>query len=359
MERKIRVLNIVDELRRGGKERQLVELLKGIDRNKFEMYAISLLPREDGYDEEAKSLVQKFCYFNRKYKWDLTLVYKLIRYCRNNKIDIVYSWDGMTSFYSLLASYFIKSVFVSGSIRDTDTRKSYKHTYKRVVLKLSKNIVANSYAGLKTYNVEKKGKVIYNGLDLKRFENLNREKQDKFTIGIVANLTEYKDYFTFFRAIKLLSEKTNDFEVHIIGWGKKAKEYQDFAEKLGIKGYLKYFGRVSDAEKYIINFDVGVLCSYKEKGEGLSNSVLEYMACGITPIITDVGAAKEIIEDGVTGLLFEAGNAKDFAEKIYYLYKNKEIRNMIGSRAKEEVFKKFSYERFIKEIEIYYGEVTT
>ncbi len=355
--KKIRVLQIVDELRRGGKERQLVELIKGIDKDKFEMYVISLLPREDGYDEEVKGLAMKFSYLNRKYKWDLSLVRELVRYCKENEIDIVYSWDGMTSVYSLLASYFTKVKFINGSIRDTDTRKSYKHLYKRLVLRLSRNVVANSNAGLKVYGAEKKGKVIYNGLDFKRFENQKIENHNKFIVGIAANLTVYKDYYTFFDAIKILRSGNNNFEVHVVGWGKMAEIYKRYAEELGIMDCVKFFGRVSDAENYISKFDVGVLCSYKNKGEGLSNSIIEYMACGIPAIITDIGAAREIVEDGKTGLLFEAGNTNDLSNKIELLMLNERLRIDIGKSAKVSVSEKFSYSKYIKSVETYYENI--
>ena len=174
-------------------------------------------------------------------------------------------------------------------------------------------------------------------------------------IGIVANLTDYKDYYTFFDAIKILQEKIKNLEVHIIGGGKLTQAYKDYAVQIGVdQSILRYFGRVANTEDFIPNFNVGVLCSYKNKGEGLSNSVLEYMACGVPPIITDIGAAREIIEEGVKGFLFEAGNAKDLEEKIGMMIEDRKLRIEMGERAKKVVFEKFSYERYIKEFEEYY-----
>lgn len=354
--KRIRVLHLMDTLRRGGKERQLIELLKNIDKDRYESFLISLEVRADGYDDDAKGLVTDFQYMVRKYRWDLLLIFRIKKYCKENKIDVIQVWDGMCAFYAFNVSLFTGILFVNYSIQDTDSRRTYRHLIKRLMLKLSKNVIGNSIIGLKVYGVEKKGKVIYNGLDFKRFESLKKKANNKFLIGIVANLTEYKDYYTFFDAIKLLAESRSDFEVQIVGWGKLADEYKDYAQKIGISSCLQFMGKVNDAENHIVNFDIGVLCSYRQKGEGISNSVLEYMACGVPPVITDVGAAREIIDDGVNGLLFDAGNSVDLMEKIVLLIEDNELRNNISINAKAAVFRKFSYAKFIKSIEEYYEE---
>lgn len=354
----IKILNILDLLRRGGKERQFIELLRGLDRTKFEVHTIVLEKRVDGYDDEARTLSSAIQYLPRRSRWDLFLIVDLARYCRRNQIQIIHVWDGMCAFYGIIVGVLSGAAFVNGSIRDSDPRLSYRHLLTRLILKLSNHIVSNQYAGLRVYGVEKKGKVIYNGLDLGRFKKVKTRTDDKFVIGIVANLTDYKDYYTFFDAIRILQEKINELEVHIIGGGKLTQTYKDYAVQIGVnQSILRYFGRVTNTEDYTPNFDVGVLCSYKAKGEGLSNSVLEYMACGVPSIITDIGAAREIVEDGVTGLLFEAGNAEDLAKKIALLMEDGKLRIEIGERAKKVVFEKFSYERYIKEFEEYYEKV--
>lgn len=354
----LKILHLLDTLRRGGKERQFVELIRGLDKSKYEIHTIVLEKRKDGYDDEVRELSCSFEYKFRRFRWDIFLIFDLIKYCKKNNIEIIQVWDGMCAFYAYFVTLITGIKFINYSIQEVDPRLSYRHLVQRLILKLCRNVIANQCAGLKVYDVEKKGKVIYNGLDFSRFNKIRTRDDHKFVVGIVANLTDYKDYYTFFDAIKILQKKNENLEVYIIGGGKLAQTYKDYAVKIGInQNILKYFGRVNNIEDLVPNFDVGVLSSYKNKGEGLSNSVLEYMACGIPPIITDIGAAREIVEDGVTGLLFEAGNAEDLAEKIALLMKVGKLRIEIGERAKEVVFEKFSYERYIKEFEELYKEM--
>lgn len=371
----LKILHLLDTLRRGGKERQFVELIRGLNKSKYQIHTIVLHKRLDGYDEEVKKISFNFEYKFRRFRWDLYLIFDLIKYCRIHKIEVVQVWDGMCAFYAYFVSLIMGIKFINYSIQEADSRLSYRNLIQRMILKLSKYVIANQYAGLKVYGVEKKGRVIYNGLDISRFSKHKTEvsglktedsKQDtkisiekNFVIGVVANLTEYKDYYTFFKAIKILQEKFKNIEVHIIGGGKLTQTYKNYSINIGVnQDILKYFGRINNVEDYIPYFDVGVLCSYKVKGEGLSNSVLEYMACGVPPVITDVGAAREIIDDGNNGLLFEAENVQDLANKIEFLMKNETIREKIGRKAKETVLEKFSYEKYIESFEEYYEMVT-
>lgn len=355
--KKIKILYLIDELQRGGKERQFVELIRGLNKDIFEIHTITFLEVNGDFSEEVKKYSKKYIYYRRKIRWDLSFIFKLNRYIKKNNIDIVHVWDDMSAFFGFWATLFLKAKFVNASIQDTYNSWNLWKLLKMFILKFNKNIISNSKRGLEVYRVKDKGIVIYNGIDPERFKNLEKYKTGKFIIGIVANLTIYKDYYTFFDAINILKNKIDNLEVWVIGDGNLSSEYKKYANEKGISEIIKYYGRVENPEKYICNFNVGVLCSFEKLGEGISNSVLEYMACGVPPIITDVGAAREIIEDGINGFLFEPGNAKDLAEKIYYLYCNPDLSNNIGEKAKKTVEEKFSYAEYIKKNENLYLEL--
>jgi L-malate glycosyltransferase len=100
-----------------------------------------------------------------------------------------------------------------------------------------------------------------------------------------------------------------------------------------------------------------VLCSYKDKGEGLSNSVLEYMICSVPPVISRIGATTEIIDDGISGLLFEPENVNDLANKILILYEDIEFRRKIAENAKSKVLNKFALNVYINNYENLYSKL--
>ncbi|MCX7871569.1 MAG: hypothetical protein N2485_08430, partial [bacterium] len=182
----IRILQIIDSLRRGGKERQLVELLKGINKKNFENYIVIFDKVVDGYDEDVKNILgsDKVVYLKRRFRWDFFIIFDLFKICKLKSINIIIAWEGMCSFYGLIVSKITKIKFINSSIRDTGLSKGYRFLIQKIVLNFSKNIISNSFKGLEAYKVLNKGKVIYNGLDFSRFINSRRKRNDdKFVIG--------------------------------------------------------------------------------------------------------------------------------------------------------------------------------
>jgi len=78
--------------------------------------------------------------------------------------------------------------------------------------------------------------------------------------------------------------------------------------------------------------------------EGFGLSLLEAMALGKAIIASDLGPRKELIEDGISGLLFEAGNAKDLRAKVETLIRDASLRVRLGQTARETYLKRFTPE---------------
>jgi glycosyltransferase involved in cell wall biosynthesis len=78
--------------------------------------------------------------------------------------------------------------------------------------------------------------------------------------------------------------------------------------------------------------DILILPSYTE---GLPLVLLEAMSQGLAVIASDVGGISEIVRDGETGLLFEAGNAVALADAITKLSADEQLRNILSENARE------------------------
>src|SRR5580765_8102557 len=106
MDREIKILMVIDSLPRGGKERRLLELIKGLKKqpDRFQIQLVSLsdvVEYNDIYD-----LPVKFEVIKRKYKKDISVVFKLKKIISLFKPDIIHSWSTMSSVY-LSASNFL------------------------------------------------------------------------------------------------------------------------------------------------------------------------------------------------------------------------------------------------------------
>jgi len=347
-------LYVIDCLNAGGKERQLVEILKNLDKNKFKIGVITL-NKNQFYTETVKKLTEYFCELD-KYHNKVKPLFN-IRKCFNEfKPDIVHTFDSLSSFYSYRVSKKYNSIFINGSIQDAGIEKGLEYKFKRYYLKKSDLVISNSHKGLDVYKV--KGKVLYNAIDMNRFKEKNNSG-NKFNIITVANFSEYKDYDTFFiAAIKLAQENIVD-NIYIIGSGPNEEKYKKLVQNSDDKiiSKFKFLGRKSNVEHYLSMCDVGILCSTSEFGEGISNSILEYMASGLIAVSTNIGATKEIIIDGYNGFLV---NEKDF-EKIYELVKyvkNNGIKiKEIKDNALSTIRNKFGYEKCIDELTGIYSDL--
>jgi L-malate glycosyltransferase len=97
--------------------------------------------------------------------------------------------------------------------------------------------------------------------------------------------------------------------------------------------------------------DIFVSCS---SSEGLSNALLEAMACGCCVIGSRVGGTPEIVRDEFNGLLFESGNAEDLLEKLKRTVCDESLRERLGKNAHEFVTESFDVKRSVKAMEQIY-----
>ncbi|MCB0587597.1 MAG: glycosyltransferase, partial [Phaeodactylibacter sp.] len=110
-----------------------------------------------------------------------------------------------------------------------------------------------------------------------------------------------------------------------------------------------------DVESIIQAFDVGVLATNSlVHGEGISNSILEYMALGKPVVATDGGGTPEIVENGRTGLLVSPLNPEEMAEKIAYLLDHPEKAREMGQEGRRIIETEFTISRMTERyIDIY------
>lgn len=98
----MKILYVIDSLGFGGAERQLVELIKGIDRSKFEIYLCCLINDPVGYTDIIKKMGISFNYFSRKYTFDIRPIFYIARYIRQMKIDLVHSFLSLGAVFGVL-----------------------------------------------------------------------------------------------------------------------------------------------------------------------------------------------------------------------------------------------------------------
>ena len=358
----MKILFYIESLRAGGKERRLVELIKGLKKYPdIEMELV--LTREDIHYTEIFDTGIKIHYTVRKgIKKDPRLFWKFYKIARQFKPDIIHVWGNMVAVYAIPAKVLLGIPMVNNQITNAPLKVKGGLLSHKITFIFSDKIIANSYAGIKAYKVPKeKSSVIYNGFDFDRVNSLKKEElvrksfniKTNYIVGMVASFSKTKDYKTYIEAaLKVLSTRS-DVTFLCVGDG-ESDEYKVLIPKKW-KPYFLFLGKQKNVESVMNICHIGVLSTFSE---GISNTILEFMALGKPVIATGKGGTKEIIDNGNNGIHIEAGNPKLLSKKIDILLGDSDLRKNMGMHAQKTVMEKFSMERmvslFVKEYNTLY-----
>jgi glycosyltransferase involved in cell wall biosynthesis len=198
--------------------------------------------------------------------------------------------------------------------------------------------------------------IMNNGVDLEKFNPASngrlREElslnQESFVVGIVAALRPEKNHELLIMAMSKITEREPKVTLLIIGDGPEREKLTALACSLGLETSVRFLGNRSDIAELLTCMNVFVLCS---KTEAAPLAVLEAMACGLPVVCSDVGAMREIIDDGVTGFLFPNGDVNRLIESIYAVLSTPLLARGIGESARKAVETRFSLDVSVASIE--------
>jgi glycosyltransferase involved in cell wall biosynthesis len=350
----ITILQFIDNLRLGGKERQCVELLKGLSTRTGFRNRLAVMDTEVFYKEvdDVPDLLTRFLI--REWKQDPRIFWTLFRLCQEWKPDIITVWDSMTAIYAAPISKLLGIRLVNAMILEAPEQLTSTLRWRsRVVFPLSDAIVANSRAGLRSYGVNSpNARVIHSGYDVARLAEISLEDPESvkrrlqlttpFVVGMVANFTHYKDHQTFIRAAQLILSRRRNVTFAMVGAGVLLESCRAMV-RADERTHIRFLGRLPEAiEPIVSTFDVGVLATFTE---GISNSIMEYMMLQKPVVASDGGAVGELVLDGQTGYLVRPRDPQDLAEKIACLLDDPSLRLRMGTLGKQRVEQGFTLEQ--------------
>ena len=153
---------------------------------------------------------------------------------------------------------------------------------------------------------------------------------------------------------KKIIDKRNDITFLAIG---ERYNFEKCRRMIGkkYKANFKFLGRQTEIESIINILDIGVLSTNRDvHGEGISNSIIEYMSLGKPVIATKGGGTNEIVYPGVNGLLCEDKQIIEMSDSIEYLIDNERIAKNMEKRGKNLIMKKFDIKIMVdRYLEIY------
>jgi glycosyltransferase involved in cell wall biosynthesis len=122
----------------------------------------------------------------------------------------------------------------------------------------------------------------------------------------------------------------------VVGDGSFRDAMQARCQVLGLADRFRFVGWV-EYETVPAYFNVADIVVMPSETEGLSRVYLEAQASGLVLVASDIPAAREVVDDGKTGLLFRFGVAEDLAEKILLVARDAGLRARIGAATRQRV----------------------
>lgn len=334
MEKK-KVLFIIGSLRVGGRERRLVELLKYlVQRGDTELLLVMTKNAIDFPDFYNLNIPYLILPKSHK-KNDISLFLKFYRICKKFEPDIIHAWGRIQAFYTLPVVCLQKVPLINSQIANAPPTKALfsDNLIDRINFYFSNTILSNSRAGIEVYDPPKgKSLVIYNGVDLKRFDNLPEVASVKQKYGITtpyaivmaASFSKNKDYDLFFKVAEQTTSLRDDITFIGVG-GTLGETYPRMLQLSHQHPRILFPGQINEVEALINACDIGILFSKKEvHGEGISNAILEYMSLAKPVIANDSGGTKEIVINNKNGYLITTQSVAEISNMIIDLLDDKE-----------------------------------
>ncbi|MED4038159.1 glycosyltransferase family 4 protein [Niallia taxi] len=185
---------------------------------------------------------------------------------------------------------------------------------------------------------EEQIKVLHYGFDTDTFllesKKVNESlliPEDKSIITYTGRLIEMKGVHHLIAALGKLKEDRDDWVCWIIGEGDKQKELEKQAIELGLEDDVFFFGNRSDVPYLLSQSDIYVFPSLLENQP---LSLVEAQIAGKPAIVSDAGGLPEMVEDGVTGLIYPAGDVDALYGLLQLLLNTPNFQSIIGNNAK-------------------------
>ncbi len=194
---------------------------------------------------------------------------------------------------------------------------------------------------------------IYNGVDAQRFSPLvgqpgpidgwNSNTPQPWIVGTVGRMQGVKDQtllaHAFARALALRPELKDCWRLVMVGDGPLRAVVQDVLAQAGLQALAWLPGGRNDVPQIMQRMHCFVLPSL---AEGISNTILEAMACGLPVVATDVGGNAELVRAGQTGLLVAAGDVDGMARALLQMHDAPQRQRAMGAEGRRDVERRFS-----------------
>jgi glycosyltransferase involved in cell wall biosynthesis len=343
----------------GGTERQTIELIRRLDRKRFEVH-VACCHREGAWLERAEETAESvaaFPIYSFRRARTLVQAQAFARWCRQRELKVLYTADLYANIFALPAAAMAGVPVRIASRREINPDKTAGQiALQRAAYICAHAIVANCGAAADRLAEERVPRsrvhVIPNGIDAGRYP-VRTVRRPIRRILTVANLRAEKAHEVLFAAAQTVLKRVPDAEFVVAGDGPRRAELEALAAAMDISGRVRFLGHCENVAALLAEADAFVLPS---RSEAFPNSVLEAMASALPVVASRVGGIRELIEHQRTGVLVPPDEPMPLAFALLNLMQWDEHAARLGEAARRAVETTYSFERMVSSFERLYLE---
>lgn len=367
---KLKVLHLTYDMRIGGTEMVIKNIIEGSDSAAYEMSIFCIETPLGPWGEQLAAGGIKVTAHERQPGFDVALIKAIRAHLKQEQMDVIHCHQYTPWVYGSLAAIGLQTrVIFTEHGRFYPDSSSWKRklvnpwlcrvTDAITAISEATRIALAQFENLPVQRIE----TIYNGIqplmvESEEIESLRHQlglQSDTVVLGTVARMDPIKNHPMMLEAFAKVVRQFPNTVLFLVGDGEERKRLDEKIASLSLEGKVFLPGYQSDPRVYIALMDVFLLSSLSE---GTSMTLLEGMSLSKPCVVTDVGGNPEIIRDGYNGLVTKMDDADDFAEKIMGLLAQPNLRKKFASNALVRYRADFEVDRMVQRYaQLYLGAI--
>lgn len=363
--RVIKLELLIPTLVQSGAEKQLVLLATGLPRTEFDVQ-VTCLTSGGPYEATLHEAGIPVTLLGKKFQFDPLAYFRLRKQLRQRQPDILHTWLFAANSYGRLALPRSSQTRVIVSERCVDSWKSWQLRVDRRLVSRTDCLVGNSQAVVDFYRPlgypDSKLRVIPNGVEVPPAPRQTRAEflqelnlpENAQVVMFVGRLAPQKRVTDLLWSIQLLRQADPRAYLVVVGDGPLRAVLEQYAREVEAISHVRFLGHRADAAPLLHHADVVWLAS---EFEGMSNSLMEAMACGRPIVATAIPPNQELIQHGTHGYLVNIGDSAAFVQFTLKLLNDTDLATRLGNAAQERVATELSVPLMIERYAQLYREV--
>ena len=368
---KSKVLVVYYEPQRGGQTTHVLNLVRGLDKNKFEITLV--FPMQLFQDQSVFSQIgiTSVSLPMKKLLWNPKSIVRLFQFIRQKNFDIVHVHSQEAGVMARFVAKIAGAKKIVYTPQCTNIRHKNLYWLYRVLEKLF-SYFTDMIISVSEYDRERiiqwgippsKVVTIYNAIESEGKNILNNCAAKVQSLGLddkaplvmqVGRLSHQKNPLMFIEGASKVTRQIPECQFVLIGEGPLRDEVESYIQVLGIEENVFCLGWQENAKDLIALADIITLTS---RWEGLPHVLLEAMACSRPIISTQVNGCSELVQHGFNGYLVPENDVDSWVSYVLDLLKDQEKAIKMGESGKARLKEMFSFQQMINKTEKLYDNL--